>query len=87
MVKEVTKMVNSLPKKGGVHTVQFPRMLVTRTGLHTPTTKCEQYIQRHIGGPNNTDVERTINSFYNGRNNNGSGHWGFSNWIPRSECQ
>ena len=44
MVKEVTKMVNSLPRKGGVHAVQLPRMLVTGIGLHTPTTKCEQYV-------------------------------------------
>ena len=44
MVKEVTKMVNSLSMKGGVHAVQSPRMLVTGIGLHMPTTKCGQYI-------------------------------------------
>ena len=77
MVKEVTKMVNSLPRKGGVHVVQSPRMLVTGIGLHTPTTKCGQYVQGHVGAPNDTDVERTIDSLYIGRNNNGSGHWVF----------
>ena len=77
MVKEVTKMVNSLPRKGGMHTLQSPRMLVMGIGLHTPTTKCGQYVQGHIGGPNNTDVERTIDSLYIGRNNNRSGCWMF----------
>ena len=56
MVKEVTKLVNSLPTKGGVHAVQSPRMIVTGIRLHTPATKCGQYIQGHVGGPNNTDV-------------------------------
>ena len=77
MVKEVTKMVNSLCKKGGVYSVQSPRMLVTDISLHTPTTKCGQYVQGHIGGPNNTDVECTINLLYIRRNDNGSDHWVF----------
>ena len=54
MVKEVTKMVNSLPRKGGVHAIQSPRMIVTGIRLHTPTTKFGQYIQGHVGGPNDT---------------------------------
>ena len=77
LVKEVTKMVNSLPRKGGVHAIQSPRMLVAGIRLHTPTTKCGQYVQGHVGGPNNIHVERTIDSLYIGRNNNGSGHWVF----------
>ena len=77
MVKEVTKMVNSPTRKGGIYAVQSPRMLVTGISLHMPTTKCEQYIQGHVGGPNNTDVKRTIDLLYIGRNDNGSGHWVF----------
>ena len=77
MVKEVTKMVKSLPRKGGVHAVQLPRMLVMGIGLHIPTTKCGQYVQGYVRGPNNTDVERTIDSLYIGKNDNGNDHWVF----------
>ena len=52
-------------------------MSITGIGLHTSTTKCGQYVQGHVRGPNNTDVECTIDSLYFGRNNNGSGHWVF----------
>ena len=77
MVKEVTKLVNSLPKKGGVHAVQSPRMIISGVQLQLPTTKCGQYVQGHVGGPNDTDIKRTIDSLYIGRNDNGSGHWVF----------
>ena len=77
MVKEVTKLVNSLPKKGGVHSIQSPRMIITGVGLHVPTTKCGQYVQGHVGGTNDTEVERTVDSLYIGANDNGSGHWVF----------
>ena len=77
MVKEVTKLVNSLPMKEGVHAIQSPRMIVMGIRLHTPTTKCSQYIQGHVGGSNDTDIERAIDSLYIGRNDNGSGHWVF----------
>ena len=63
MVKEVTKLIILLPKKGEVHAVQSPRMLVTGIGLHKPTTKCGQYVQGHVGGPNDTDVERAFHRF------------------------
>ena len=68
MVKEVTKLVKLLPKKGGVHAVQSPWMLVSGMRLHLPATKCGQYIQGHVGGPNDTDVKRTFDSLYIGRN-------------------
>ena len=48
-----------------------------RIGLHTPTIKCEQYVQGHVGGTNDTDVKCTIDSLYIGRNDNNSGHWVF----------
>ena len=77
MVKEVTKLVNSLPKKEGVRAVQSPGMIISGVQLHLPTTKCGQYVQGHVVGPNDTNVERTIDSLYIGRNDNGSGHWVF----------
>ena len=40
-------------------------------------TKCGQYVQGHVAGPNDTDVKRTVDSLYIGRNDNGSGHWVF----------
>ena len=52
-------------------------MIITGVRLHLPTTKCGQYVQGHVGGPNDTDVERTVDSLYLGRNDNGSGHWVF----------
>ena len=60
-----------------MYAVQSPEMLVTGIGFCTPTLKCGQYVQGHVRGPNNTDVEPTINSLYIGRNDNDSGHWVF----------
>ena len=52
-------------------------MIISGVRLQLPTTKCGQYVQGHVGGPNDTEVERTIDSLYIGRNDNGSGHWVF----------
>ena len=59
-------------------------MLVTRIGLHTPITKCGQYVQGHVGGPNDTNMERAIDSLYIGRSNNGSGQWVFK-WDTKEQ--
>ena len=42
-----------------------------------PQTPMGQYIQVHMGGSNSTEEERTVNSLYIGRADNGSGHWVF----------
>ena len=67
-----------------MHAIQSPRMIVTGIRLHTPITKCGQYIQGHVGRPNNTNVEITIDLLYIGRNDNGSGHWVFK--LDTKEC-
>ena len=59
-------------------------MIILGIQLQLPTTKCGQYVQGHVGGPNDTDVERTIDSLYIGRNDNGSGHWVFK--LDTKEC-
>ena len=72
IMKEVTKLINSLPKKGGVHSMQFPWLLVIGVPLCTTINICGQYAQGHIVSPNETCIKRTINLLYIGRNDNGS---------------
>ena len=77
MVKEVTKLVNSLPKENGVHMVQSPQHIVTGVPFRLPHTPMGQYVQVHVGGSNSMEEERTVDLLYIGRADNGSGHWVF----------
>jgi hypothetical protein len=74
MVHTFTKLINSLPKQNGIHSVISPREIVTGKKFRCPTIKIGQYVQGHIGRTNSTDIERPIDAIYNGRADNGSGH-------------
>jgi hypothetical protein len=74
MVHKVTMLVNSLPKQNGIHYVLSPREIVTGKKFRRPSIKIGQYVQGHTGGSNKTDQERSIDSLYIGRADNGSGH-------------
>jgi hypothetical protein len=74
MVQRVTRLINSLPKQNGLHSVIAPREIVTGKKFRCPTIRVGQYVQGHTGGTDSTDQERSIDSLYIGRANNGSGH-------------
>jgi hypothetical protein len=74
MVHKITMLINSLPKQNGIHSVMSPREIVTGKKFRCPTVKVGQYVQGHTGGTNSTDIERSIDSLYIGRADNGSGH-------------
>jgi hypothetical protein len=74
MVHKIAMLVNSLPKQNGIHSIVSPREIVTGRKFRCPTIRIGQYVQGHTGGPNNTDVERSIDALFLGRADNGSGH-------------
>jgi hypothetical protein len=74
LVSRVTMLMNSIPKKGGIHRIISPRELITGKKLRVPEHHIGQYIQGHTGGNNDTGKERSIDALYIGRVDNGSGH-------------
>jgi hypothetical protein len=74
MVHRVTRLINSLPKQNGLHSIISPREIITGKKLRCPSIRIGQYIQGHTGGTNSTDQERLIDSLYIGRAGNTSGH-------------
>jgi hypothetical protein len=74
MVHRVTMLINSIPKQNGLHSIISPREIVTGKKFRCPSIKIGQYVQGHTGGSNNTGEERSIDSLYIGRADNGSGH-------------
>jgi hypothetical protein len=74
MVHKITVLINSLPKQNGIHSILSPREIVTGKKFRCPSIRVGQYVQGHTGGTNDTDQERSIDSLYIGRADNGSGH-------------
>lgn len=70
-------MVNSIPKESGVHMIQSPCQIVTGLSFKMLATNMGQYVQAYVGGSNDIDKERTVDSLYIGLADNGSGHWVF----------
>ena len=69
MVHRVIILMNSIPRKGSLHSILSPREIVTGKKFRCPTIRIEQYIQGLVGGTN-----RSIDALYLGRAENGSGH-------------
>jgi hypothetical protein len=74
MVNKITMLVNSLPKQNGIHSVLSPREIVTGKKFRCPSIKIGQYVQGHTGRTNSTNQERSVDSLYIDRADNGSGH-------------
>ena len=60
IVKEVTKVVNSLPKEDGVHIIQSHCQIVRGIMFRIPHTLMRQYIKGHLGGSKNIEEERMV---------------------------
>ena len=54
VVKEVTKIVNLIPKESYVHMIQWPRQLVTGLLFRLPPTTMGKHVQGHVGGSKDT---------------------------------
>ena len=74
MVYRIVILVNSIPRKGGVHKSLSPREIITGKKFRCPEIEIGQYVQAHVGGTNSTEEERTVDALYLGRSDNGSGH-------------
>ena len=74
VVSRVTILVNSIPRKGGVHAALSPREIVHGRKLQTPKYKIGQYVQGHIKSTNDTGKERSVDGLYLGPADNGCGH-------------
>jgi hypothetical protein len=74
LVYRVTMLMNSLPKKGGIHHIISPRELITGKKLRVPEHPIGQYVQGHTVGTSDTGKERSVDALYIGRADNGSGH-------------
>jgi hypothetical protein len=74
LLSRVTMLMNSIPKKGGIHRIISPRELITGKKLRVPEHHIGQYVQGHTGGNNDTGKERSVDALYIGRADNGSGH-------------
>jgi hypothetical protein len=78
IVYKTVILINSLTRKGGVS--EFLSAIETVTGrkLRLPPHETGQFVHSSIGETSNlTDVYRTFESLYIGRNDNGSGHYVF----------
>jgi hypothetical protein len=67
-------LMNSLPKKSGIHRIISPKELITGKKLRVPGHHTGQYVQGHTGGTSDTGKESSVNALYIGRADNGSGH-------------
>ena len=67
-------LVNSIPRKGGVHAAMYPREIVMGKKLQTPKYKIGKYVQGHIKTTNDTGKERSMDTLYLGLVDNRCGH-------------
>lgn len=73
MIQRVVVLVNSLPRKGGIHCVMLSREIVTGLRLRCLEIRICQYVQGLIWGTKSTEQERSIDALYLGMTDNGSG--------------
>ena len=74
MVHRVVVLMNSLPRKGSLHSILSPRKILTSNMFRCPTICIGQYKQGLVGAANDTEQGRSINALYLGRMDNGSGY-------------
>jgi hypothetical protein len=78
IVYKTVILINSLMRKGGVSEFLSAREIITGKKLRLPPHEIGQFVHASVGETSNlTDVYRTFESLYIGRNDNGSGHYVF----------
>jgi hypothetical protein len=63
MVHKVTRLVNSIPKQNGIHSILSPREIVTGKKFRCPAIRIGQYVQGHTGGTNSTTTKEPSTHF------------------------
>ena len=83
-----TNFVSCLPKaRNNIHSIQYPKQLVTGDKMYMPICQLGQYGQAILGDDSNTKKERSRDCLYIGPKNNASGHWAFNlNTKQRINC-
>ena len=66
--------MNSLPRKGSLHSILSPREIVTGNKFRCPTICIGQYIQGLVECTNDTEQQKSIDVLYLGLAKSGSGH-------------
>ena len=76
VVLRTTILINSLPRKDGVHPTLSPREIVTGKKFCVPQYEIGDYVQAHTMPKvsNGTGEERTVDTLYLGPPDNGSSH-------------
>lgn len=57
VVKQVSILVNSIPRNGGIHAALSQREIITGKKLHVPKYKIGWYVQGHVKTTNDTGEE------------------------------
>ena len=63
-VYSIVTLINSLPRKGGVHKIISPREIIKGIRLKCPKHRCGEYVQAHVPGDNTIEKERTEDALY-----------------------
>ena len=66
IIHRVVILMNSIPRKGSLHSILSPREIVTEREFRCPNVCISQFGQGIIGGTNDTDKERSIDALYLG---------------------
>ena len=74
VVRQVMILVNSIPRKGGVHAALSPQEIILGKKLYTLKYKIGQYVQGHLKSTNDTGKEKGVDGLYLGPADNGCSH-------------
>ena len=61
VVKRLTILINSIPRKGCMHAALSPREIITGKKLQIPKYKIVKYVQGHMKTKDNTGEEQSVN--------------------------
>ena len=73
-VYSIVTLMNSLPRKGGVHPTLSTREIIKGISLKGPKHRCGEYVQAHVQGDNTIEKERTEDALYLRPDDNQKGH-------------
>ena len=66
VVLQTVSLMNSLPKRGGIHPTLSPREIITGKKVRVPRHKISDYVQGYLSSGMNTTKDWTINALYLG---------------------
>ena len=78
MVRAATVLINSIPRKGGVHDAMSARELITGKKLQIPLCRVGEFVIAHNYTSSDVEKPRGFDALYLRPNDNGSGHFVFN---------